>query len=47
MLNKSRLINTMDETPIRQQLTLHKDFEWLSKQEITEMTAAFDGTLDK
>lgn len=35
---------TAKETPIRQWLTLHKDFEWLSKEEITEIMAAFGGT---
>lgn len=33
---------TAYETPIRQWLTLHKDFERLSKEEITEITVAFD-----
>lgn len=47
MLSKSRLNNSMDETPIRQQLRLHKDFEWLSKEEITEIMVAFDGTFYK
>lgn len=38
---------TADETPIRQWLTLHKGFEWLSKDEITENTVAFDRTFYK